>query len=274
MRIDLAFDPIIARLGPLELGWHGLFTALAVVLAVWFFMRQAARLGLNPEALSTLATWSILGGLIGARLFHVLDHLPYYLAHPAETLALWQGGIAVYGAFLGGIVAGWLVARRQRLPVWPLLDIAGPTMLIGQAIGRLGCLSNGDAWGAPTGGSWGLVYWHPNALLPPDLLGVPTHPYPLYEIAAEVVLLALLWLAQRRLATPGTTFLLAAIGYAVIRFGLSFFRQEAVVLWGLQEAQLVALATGGLALGLLLVRWTRSAKGRLTPASRSEEQQF
>ena len=254
MLINVTLDPVIARLGPFELGWHGLLTALAVGIAVWLGLRLAERQGLPAEALSTVATWAIVGGVLGARLFHVADHLPYYLARPAEALAFWQGGIAVYGSFIGGIAAGWVAARRAGLPVWPLLDAAAPAMLVGQAIGRLGCLSNGDAWGAPTGGDWGIVYWHPAALLPPELLGVPTHPYPLYEILAEVVLLGGLWLARRRLAQPGITFLVAAVGYAVIRFSLTFFRQEPALLWGLQEAQLIAVVSGLVALVLLIQR--------------------
>ena len=142
-----------------------------------------------------------------------------------------------------------LVCQSRRL-----LDAAAPALLVGQAIGRLGCLSNGDAWGAPTGAAWGIVYWHPHDLLPATLLGVPTHPYPLYEIGAELLLLGGLWLMRRRLTRPGALFLVTALGYAVIRFGLTFFRQETVVLWGLQEAQLLALLTGVAAAVLMVVQ--------------------
>lgn len=261
MTINLAFDPILAQLGPFQLGWHGVFTTLAVAVAVWLGLRLAGRRGFPTEPLGSVVTWAIVGGLVGARLFHVLDRLPYYLANPFEALAVWQGGIAVYGAFLGGIAAGLLAARRTGLPAWPLLDAAAPAMLVGQAIGRLGCLANGDAWGAPTGGAWGLVYTHPAALLPPDLLGVPTHPYPLYEIGGELALLGGLWLGRRWLAVPGRTFLVAALGYAAIRFSLTSFRQETALVWGLQEAQLIALATAVAASGLLLSRRAREHPG-------------
>lgn len=252
--LDLGFDPTFARIGPLQLGWHGVFTALAVVVAVWLGVGQAERRGVPSERLGGLLAWSLGGGLIGARLFHVLDRLPTYLANPLAAVAIWQGGIAVYGAFLGGIAGGLLAARRAGLPAWLLLDAAAPAMLVGQAIGRLGCLANGDAWGAPTGAAWGVAYTNPEALLPADLLGVPTHPYPLYEMVAALALLGGLWLGRRWLAAPGQTFLVAAVGYAVIRFSLTAFRQERVLLWGLQEAQLVALATGVVALGLLIGR--------------------
>lgn len=258
MRFEIGFDPVIAQLGPLQIGWHGVFTALAVLVAVWLGTWLAERRGAPAEALGSVATWGLVGGLIGARLCHVLDHLEAYRASPLAVLAVWEGGIAVYGAFIGGVAAGALAARRAALPIWPLLDAAAPAMLIGQAIGRLGCLSNGDAWGGPCSGPLCVVYTHPRALLPPDLLDVPTHPYPLYELLAVLLLLPFLELVRRRSGRAGSVFLVAVLGYAVIRFGLSFLRQEARLLWGLQEAQLLALATGLAALVLLLRSRRRS----------------
>lgn len=254
MLFNVTIDPIIAQLGPVQLGWHGLFSALALVVGVWVGLWRAARLGLPVDPIVTGVGWAIAGGVVGARLFHVLDHLPYYAANPLEAFAIWQGGIAVYGGFVGGVLAGVVAARALGVPVWPVLDAAGPGMLVGQAIGRLGCLVNGDARGGPTGCPCGVVYWHEHALLPPELLGVPTHPYPLYEIAGVALVLGLVWLAVRRGGRPGTAFLLATIGYAALRFALTFVRQEPIVALGLQEAQLVALATGAVALAILAAR--------------------
>lgn len=253
MTVTFAFDPDLFRLGPLAIGWHGIFTATAVFVAVWLGLRGAERLGLSGEHLTGVVTWAIVGGVVGARLFHVADHLSYYAAHPLEVLAVYEGGIAVYGAFVGGLAAGAFAARRRRLPIAKLLDVAAPAMLVGQAIGRLGCLSNGDAWGAPTGTGYGIVYTNPNDRLPADLLGVPTHPYPAYEILAVLALLGGLWVLRREraLRRDGQLFLVAAIGYAAIRFGLTFFRQETIVWAGLQEAQVVSLAAAAVALAAL-----------------------
>ena len=253
MLIEIRLEPTLASVGPFSLGWHGLLTMLAVVIAVRFGMHSAKRAGHPVAPLWSVMTWAMVGGLIGARTFYVIDHGATYLEDPLGALAIWQGGIAVYGAFIGGIAAGVFAARREGLRVWPLLDIAAPAMLVGQAIGRLGCLINGDTWGAPTGADWGLVYRDPGALLPSALLGVPTHAYPIYEMAATLTLLALLWLL-RRLVPHGQLFLLAVVGYAAIRFALTSFRQETVILGGLQQAQLVALLSGLTALALLLLR--------------------
>lgn len=253
--LKIGFDPIFLQQGGLQLGWHGFFTAAAVIVAVVYALRRAQGKGLPGGPVGDVAVWAVVGGIIGARVFHVFDHVSYFAAHPLAIFEVWQGGIAVYGAFIGGIVGGYVAARRAHLPIWGLLDVAAPAMLVGQMIGRLGCLSNGDAWGEPTSGSWGVVYTNPHDLLPASLLGVPTHPYPLYEIAAVALLLGALWLGRAQLRVPGSLFLFAALGYSVIRFGLTFFRQEPVMFWGLQEAQVIALFAGVAVLALMVGRW-------------------
>jgi phosphatidylglycerol:prolipoprotein diacylglycerol transferase len=252
--IQITIDPIIAHIGPFQLGWHGVFSLLALVAGVWIGLGRARQLGIDVDLMVSGLGWVIAGAVVGARLFHVLDHIPYYAQHPLEIVAVWQGGIAVYGGFVGGVLTGAVAAWRLGLPVWRCLDAAAPAMLVGQAVGRIGCLINGDAWGAPTGCPCGVVYWHAHALLPPELLGVPTHPYPLYEIVGVAVVLGLLWLLRGRMTRPGTTFLLMTVGYGIVRFGLTFVRQETVLAFGLQEAQLIAVLTGVVALAILVGR--------------------
>src|SRR5207302_3324755 len=158
------------------------------MVSLWLAGRLAMQRGIPSEVVYGIAGWSIAGGLIGARLFHVADHLSYYLENPLLIPAIWEGGIAVYGAFIGGLVGGGIAAWRSHLDPWPLLDIAAPSMLVGQAIGRLGCLCNGDAWGGDATGCpfcLAIRYTNQNDLLPANLRGVSTYAYPLYEIAAD-----------------------------------------------------------------------------------------
>jgi prolipoprotein diacylglyceryl transferase len=178
MTLTFAFDPVIAELGPFQLGWHGIFSAIAVLVAVWLAGRLALQRGIPTEVVYAIAGWGVVGGLIGARLFHLADHLSYYLENPLRIPAIWEGGIAVYGAFIGGLVGGFIAAWRSHLDPWPLLDIAAPSMLVGQGIGRLGCLCNGDAWGGDATGCpfcLAIRYTNQNDLLPANLRGVPTY---------------------------------------------------------------------------------------------------
>src|SRR5216683_3861281 len=109
--------------------------------------RLAMQRGIPSELVYAIAGWGVVGGLIGARLFRVADHLSYYMQNPLLIPAIREGGVAVYGAFIGGLVGGGRAAWRSHLDPWPLPDIAATSMLVGQGIGRLGCLCIGDAWG-------------------------------------------------------------------------------------------------------------------------------
>jgi phosphatidylglycerol:prolipoprotein diacylglycerol transferase len=267
MTIDITLDPTVVAFGPIAVGWHGILTMLAVAVALWYGTHRAERTGLDLAVIEPAVTVAIVGGFIGARVFHVLDHMDYYSQSPLEMFLLWQGGMAAYGGFIGGLSAGIIYARRVGLSVWRVLDAAAPALLVGQIIGRLGCLSNGDAWGAPTGQDYGVVYWNEHASIPASLIGIPTHPYPLYEMVVLALALGvLLWLAPR-LELPGQLFLLVVISYAVARFALTFVRQEPLVFAGLQEAQILAFITTIVALAVMpMLRPARA--GTVSAASR------
>lgn len=261
MMVTIGLDPTLARLGPLVLTWHGLLTALAVLMALTVAGRAARRIGVADEAAASLMLWAVIGGLAGARASYDLDHPERLADGPGAVLAVWEGGIAAYGAFLGGLAAGLVRARRLGLPAWPLLDAAAPAILLGQAVGRLGCLLNGDAWGAPTGAGGGVVSTHPDALLPPSLLGVPTHPDPLSETVWVLGLLGSVTALGPKLGRPGSRFLTIAAGYGAGRLLLGTVRQEPVLLLGLQAAQVIGLVTGTAALAVLLWRLRHAGAG-------------
>lgn len=253
MVIDIGIDPTIFQIGRLELAWHGLISALAILFAAWLGLRLARRQGLPEEPLLRMLWWAVPGGVVGARLFHVFDHLSEYSSDPLSILYVWQGGLAIYGGLVGGVLTAIVIMRLEGLPVWTVLDAAAPAMLIGQALGRFGCLINGDTIGKPTNGDWGVAYTHPDAIVPRDLLGVATHPYPLYELTWNLAVVGLLILLLPRLRHRGDIFLIATLGYALGRFLLTFFRQEPIVALGLQEAQIVAVITTVLAAVLFVV---------------------
>lgn len=133
------------------------------------------------------------------------------------------------------------VAIKEKLPIGKLADSTTIGLIAGQMVGRIGCIINGDAYGGPTGMPWGFIYKNPGAMIPDSLKGIPTHPYPVYEILWDLGLLGLLVLLRRRSLPGGLLFMVFIGGYAIGRFALTFVRQEAVWAWGLQEAQLIAL---------------------------------
>ncbi len=256
--IKINIDPMIGHVGPIMPTWYGLFVALAVAIGWWLGLREARRRGLDVEKVHSLILWSVLGGLVGARLFHVVDRPNLYAADPLRALYVWEGGLAIYGGLVSGVLTGLLCARWRGIPAWRMADAAAPGLILGQALGRLACIPNGDAYGAPTDVPWAFIYTNPKAMLPPDLLGVPLHPYPVYELLFDLALLGLLWKLRDIYKTDGLLFLTYAGVYAAGRFFLTFFRMEQVWFFGLQEAQVVSLAV--LVLTVPLVSWRLQAK--------------
>lgn len=245
--ITINLDPVLVHLGPVALSWYGLAVGLALVTGVWLAFRECRRKGIPVDPVADVVFWVVAGGLVGGRLLHVIDRWDWYAANPAQILAVQNGGLAILGALLGGAIAGGVAAWRRRLPVRRLFDAAAPALILGQAIGRFGCLVTGDALGAPTNGSWGIVYLNPNALAP--RLGVPFQPVFFYEQLWDLAVFAVLWSVRRRLKADGQLFALYLGLYAAGKFALTFLRTETIWFWGLQEAQILALGALALAVG-------------------------
>lgn len=260
--IVIDIDPVIAHIGGFELRWYGVAIALAVVAAVWMAVREAQRKGIVPDDIYSAVSWALIGGLAGARLFHVLDQWEYYAVNPLHIVQLQQGGLAIWGGLAGGGMATLLYARSKRLPLGRLADAAAPALLTAQTIGRLGCIINGDAYGGVTNLPWGFIYKNPDSLIPARLFGVPTQPYPLYEmIWNALALLVVLWLS-RRVKKDGLVFACYLALYSLGRMALTFVRQENLILFGLQQAQVLALAilVGSAAMFIYLSRQDQRGK--------------
>jgi phosphatidylglycerol:prolipoprotein diacylglycerol transferase len=231
---------------------------VAALVGIWLFGRELARSQLPKEGLDA-AVAGLLGGLAGAKLLWVLEHVG---EAPLSDLVFSRGGMSWFGGFAGGVAAGLWVIRRKRLPVMAVLAAATPALAIGHAIGRVGCLLVGDDYGRPTDLPWGIAF--PEGLPPTD---VPVHPTQIYE-AALLVPLALLLLGWRGRARPdafvfGAYLLLAGL----IRFGIEFLRVNEQVLGPFSVAHLASLAVtiGG---GLLLV-WSRRSRAVLQTDARA-----
>ena len=244
MTIDI--DPIVFHAGPFMVGWYGVFVAIAIFAGVWLALREARRSGLAADALESVALWVVVGGVVGARTLHVIDRWPDYAQDPVRILAVWNGGLAILGAVLGGTAAGVVAAWRAGLPVRRLSDAVAPGVILGQAIGRFACLFTGDALGRPTSG-FGATYLNPGAMAPE--LGVAYEPVFLYEMVWDFGVFGLLWALRGRLPRPGTLFSLYLALYAAGKFALTYLRTETVWIAGLQEAQLLAILAVVLALG-------------------------
>ncbi len=198
MVLDVTFDPVIMQWGNVVLTWNSVCTTLALVIGTGLALRRAGQCRIVPAAAGQIACWALLGGWAGSRALHVLAHAPYYAAFPGDLLLLGDGHGSFAGVLLGGALVLIAAARRHGVSLVALLHAVVPPILIGAALHGLGHLLTGTGWGPPTGSTWGVIYWHPRALLPPDLISVPLHPLPVYSMIMSLCLLALWTLLRRR----------------------------------------------------------------------------
>ncbi|MFN3647348.1 MAG: prolipoprotein diacylglyceryl transferase [Gemmobacter sp.] len=248
----------LAYIAGLILGWR-LVVALMKRPALWGGVAPMA-----PARVEDLLTWVILGVVLGGRLGFVLFYQPgYYLAHPLEIPAVWQGGMSFHGGFLGVVLAAWVWAGRNGVPRLALADALAVAAPAGLMFGRIANFINAELWGRPTDMPWGVAF--PGA--GQDCAGVigvcARHPSQLYEAALEGLLLGavLLWGVWRRgwLQRPGRVLGVFLAGYGAARFFVEFFREAdaqfvtpdnpgGAVLLGMQMGQVLSLPM--IALGL------------------------
>ncbi|MBL8095243.1 MAG: prolipoprotein diacylglyceryl transferase [Anaerolineales bacterium] len=251
--ITIGLDPVLLSIGHFAVRWYGVIVAAAIGVGVWLGAREAARKGFNKDAIYDASLWIVLGGLVGARLFHVLDHWPdEFAANPLRALYVWEGGLAIWGGVAGGVLMLALLAWRRGWPLPRLLDAVAPGVVLAQAVGRVACIITGDAVGRPTTGPLGLAYTHPNAMVPQ--LGVYYTPMPLYEIIANLAIFAVLWSLRGKRWPDGRLFLIYLVLYSVMRFGLAYASAYQIVALGLTQSQVVALVA--LSVAVPMLAWT------------------
>lgn len=256
--IQIGIDPTLVHLGGhLAIRWYSLIVLAAVGATLWLSTREARRRGLDEDEFSNLAFLALPFGLIGARLFHVIDHWPdEYAANPVRALYVWEGGLAIWGAVIGALLAVGLWAVWKRRSPGVTLDAIAPAAALGMAIGRFACIITGDAMGRPTSGPFGFAYTNPGAMVPQ--LGVYYVPTPVFEIILNLTIFAVLWRLRKRELPSGAVFLLFIALYSAGRFVITFWSSYQTIALGLNQAQLISIAAFVVAAPLLFVLFRRN----------------
>jgi phosphatidylglycerol---prolipoprotein diacylglyceryl transferase len=272
--IKIGIDPVLVTIGGLKIHWYGIMIALGLYAGIQVALRDAPRRGINTDQLMNVALLAAVLGIIGGRLYYVVQNNPsFYLHHPAQILAVWQGGMAFFGAIFGGGLAMVISAWRWHMPFWSLLDIGALGMTIGQAIGRVGNIINGDIVGYRTNG-WGFEYTNPNTFGP---LNTPVQPASLYELLISLALFLLLWNLRTRIHPEGMLAMIYLVLYSISQFFIFFVRDNVVILGGLKQAQVTALVVIALTLPVIAyllrnqrLNPPRDEQAAATPSTASE----
>ncbi len=248
--IEIGIDPILFAAGPFIVSWHSLFIVIAIAVGVWLSARLVVKAGLSADRLYSIALWGVPGGIIGARLVHVIDYWGYYSANPVAILAIWEGGLAIWGGILGGTITALIFARIKGFPIARYADRAALGLILAQAIGRIGDVINGEHISTTTGLPWGVVYTHPNS---PAYGLPPVHPAVAYELLMDLFIFGILWKVLGRIRPDGSLFLLYLTLYSIGRFFLSFLRLDSnTVFLSLSQPQWISLLVLAVAIPILI----------------------
>ncbi|MEO6214176.1 MAG: prolipoprotein diacylglyceryl transferase family protein [Vicinamibacterales bacterium] len=239
---------MLFRIGSFEVTSFGAMVAAGALVGLWLFRRELRRRGL-PEAAADAAIVGLIGGMIGAKLLYVFEHLG---EEAVTSLLFARGGMSWYGGLIGGVGSGLVSLLRGGWPLVPVLAAATPALAIGHLLGRIGCFLVGDDYGRPTDLPWGVAF--PEGLPPTP---VPVHPTQLYEAAFLGVLTWLLLRWRRQGVSDRVVLGRYLILAGAVRFAIEFIRVNVRVLGGLSVAHLVSLAL--IAAGLIVMLRSRQS---------------
>ncbi len=255
-------DPILISLGPINIYWYGFFILLGSISALLITLKLASYYNIKKDTIINLAFYLIIGGIIGARIYHVFLEFPYYLSHPLNIFKIWQGGLAIHGGIIAGVIilfffaksiskrsnlqkGDWISARKN---FWLLSAILVPGLALAQAIGRWGNYFNQELFGLPTDKAWGIPINFLNR--PAEFLNFQYfHPTFIYESMGNFLIFLILilinvWIIKNH-KNPNSYKLTAIsylILYSILRFSLEFIRIDTTPeLLGLRFPQIVSL---------------------------------
>ncbi len=255
--IEIDISPYLISAGTFLLSWHGFFSFIAVATAVYLVGRWAPLRGIDPDDVYSIAIWAILGGLVGARLVHVVDHWEFYRYNLLQIAFVWSGGIGVWGGILGGFAGGAIYALITKRPVGIIADLTAPALLLVQTIGRLGDIVNGEHCARAAGDFILAFNWirvDSDARGCANGVGVPVQPVIAYEMLWNMAALFVIWKLRNRIKPDGMLFALYLVLYSVGRFMVTFLREDRVWALGMQEAQFIAIAVLVVTIPLLVIK--------------------
>ncbi|MBI4698109.1 MAG: prolipoprotein diacylglyceryl transferase [Nitrospirae bacterium] len=217
--------PTLIKIGPIAIHTYGVMIALAFIVGIALAIRLGKKENITKEQILDIGFYTLLAAIIGSRLFYVLVEYKYFIKNPIDIFKVWEGGLVFYGGLLFVLPVVFYYFKRNKLPLWNTFDLFSPSVAIGHAIGRIGCLCAGCCYGMPTNLPWGITFKNPEALA---IKGVPLHPTQLYESAAELSIFIFLMFFRKRKTFDGQIFWIYILLYSVTRFIIEFFRGDEI----------------------------------------------
>lgn len=254
-------DRVFLELGPLTIYWYGVIIGAGALLGLYLAIREGVKRGVHKDTFVDIVLYAIPIAILSARAYYVIFRWEYYAAHPGEIIQIWEGGLAIHGGLIGALITGLVFAKKRGLSFWKLADIAAPSIILGQAIGRWGNFMNQEAHGGPV-----TRAFLENTLMLPDFIvnqmyinGQYYHPTFLYESIWNIVGFFILLSLRKVNLKRGEIFLSYVIWYSIGRYFIEGMRTDSLMLMeGIRMAQFISIV---LVVAAIIVWWFRRAKG-------------
>ena len=281
--ITISINPVAFAIGPISVRWYGIMVAVAVLVIILWLLREVRKgAKLSSDTVFMAALVGIPSGIVVSRLLHIIDEIVIAKLHPElaligdvidytqhPELIVGASGLTIYGAVLGAALGIWIYSRFSHFRFGYFADVVAPAVVLAQAIGRVGCTINGCCYGTKTSLPWGIVYeneasygYAASQALPE---GMGLHPTQVYEIIFLLVIFVVLLKLRGRLKPEGSIFLIYLSLYALWRVGIDFLRDGMPFLFGLHQAQVIAIIILAICIPLLALR-TRWVRAEVIPA--------
>lgn len=256
----LAINPVAFHLGPIPVNWYGIIIGAGIVIAYFLAQKEAVRRGLDQEFFADLLIWAIPISILSARVYYVSMKWDYYGQNPGRIIEIWNGGIAIHGALIGAFITAYIFTRKRKVSFLKLADIAAPSILIGQIIGRWGNFINQEAYGGPVSREFLEGLFLPNWLIEQMYIredGNYVHPTFLYESLWNIIGFIILMFARKWNWRRGEMFFFYLIWYSFGRFFIEGMRTDSLYLIDgvLRSAQVVSII--GIIAGIIAIVYRR-----------------
>lgn len=255
----LDINPVAFQLGPIAVRWYGLLIVSGILLAYFVGQKEAVKRGLPEDFLADLLLWVVPISIVCARIYYVSMRWDYYGQNPGKIIEVWNGGIAIHGALLGGFLTAYIFTRIKGVSFLRVADIAAPSILIGQIIGRWGNFMNQEAYGGPVSREFLENLMLPNWIINQmyiEELGTHVHPTFLYESVWNIIGLLILLALRKVNLNRGEMFFTYIIWYSIGRLYIEGLRTDSLYLVGdLRSAQVVSII--GIVVGLVAILYRR-----------------
>lgn len=251
---------VFIELGPITIYWYGVIIALGALLGLWIATRESVRRGLSKETFVDLVIIAIPVAILTARIYYVIFKWDYYSQNPGDIIKIWEGGIAIHGGLIGAFLVGYFFTKKRGLSFWKLADIAAPSIILAQAIGRWGNFMNQEAHGGEVTRTFLEGLHIPTFIIDQMYInGHYYHPTFLYESIWNLLGFALLISLRKVNLKRGELFLSYVIWYSIGRFFIEGLRTDSLMLTEyLRMAQFISIA---LIVVAVVTWWIRRAKG-------------